>query len=107
MSLICVDAQNQLGLTSGIHFANPVPEEYSIPKAKMDRVIDEAVKTAAAEGFHGSDNTPFILAKIKELTGGTSIPANRALIESNVQRATKVAVELMKLEEAHRKPEHR
>ncbi|GAM34066.1 hypothetical protein TCE0_015r01406 [Talaromyces pinophilus] len=100
-------AQNQLGLTSGIHFANPVPEEYSIPKAEMDRVIDEAVKTAAAEGFHGSDNTPFILAKIKELTGGTSIPANRALIESNVQRATKVAVELMKLEEAHRKPEHR
>lgn len=73
----------------------------------MDRVIDEAVKTAAAEGFHGSDNTPFILAKIKELTGGTSIPANRALIESNVQRATNVAVELMKLEQVHRKPELR
>lgn len=73
----------------------------------MDRVIDEAVKTAAAEGYHGSDNTPFILAKIKELTAGSSIPANRALIESNVQRATKVAVELMKLEEAHKKPEHR
>ncbi|EEA28081.1 hypothetical protein TMatcc_003615 [Talaromyces marneffei ATCC 18224] len=100
-------AQNQLGLTSGIHFANPVPEEFSIPKTEMDRVIDEAVKTAAAEGFHGSDNTPFILAKIKELTGGTSIPANRALIESNVQRATNVAVELMKLEQVHRKPEHR
>ncbi|EED23551.1 IdgA domain protein [Talaromyces stipitatus ATCC 10500] len=100
-------AQNQLGLTSGIHFANPIPEKYSIPKAEMDRVIDEAVRTAAAEGFHGSDNTPFILAKIKELTGGSSIPANRALIESNVQRATKVAVELMKLERAHKHPEYR
>lgn len=94
-------------MTSGIHFANPVPEKYSIPKADMDRVIDEAVRTAAAEGFHGSDNTPFILAKIKELTGGSSIPANRALIESNVQRATKVAVELMKLEQAHKEPKHR
>lgn len=95
-------AQNQLGLTSGIHFANPVPEEYSIPRAEIDQAINEAVKAAEAGGFTGSDNTPFILAKIKELTGGNSIPANRALIESNVTRATKVAVELMKFEESHR-----
>jgi pseudouridylate synthase / pseudouridine kinase len=84
-----------------------VPEEYSIPKAKMDKIIDEAVEAANAEGFRGSDNTPFILAKIKELSGGDSIPANRALIESNVKRATKVAVELAKLEEAQKGSEHR
>ncbi|OKL55611.1 hypothetical protein UA08_09068 [Talaromyces atroroseus] len=100
-------AQNKLGLNAGIHFANPVPEEYSIPKAKMDRLIDEAVEAANAEGFRGSDYTPFILAKIKELSGGDSIPANRALIESNVKRATKVAVELAKLEEAQNGSEHR
>ena len=64
----------------------------------MDKTIDEAVREAAEKGFHGHANTPFILAKIKELTGGKSIPANRALIESNVARATKVAVELRKLQ---------
>lgn len=105
--LTLLDAQDKLGLTSGILFANPIPEQYSIPAAKMEIAIDEAVKSAAANGFHGSDNTPFILAKIKELTGGSSIPANRALIESNVQRATKVAVELSKLEGSHGNPDNR
>lgn len=87
---------------SGISFANPIPAQHSIPKEEMDRVIAEAVRLAAAEGAHGSDNTPFVLGKIKELTSGRSVVANRALIESNVQRATKVAIELSKLEMAHR-----
>jgi pseudouridine-5'-phosphate glycosidase/pseudouridine kinase len=76
--------------------------EYSIPKADMDRIIEEALRLADAEGYHGSDNTPFVLAKIKELSGGSSLPANRALVESNVKRATKVAVELAKLEQSDR-----
>lgn len=97
-------AQNQLGLSSGIHFANPVPEEFSFPKAEMDTIIDEAVRLADAEGFQGSDNTPFVLNKIKELSGGKSVTANRALIESNVTRAAKVAAELAKLEQTHTGP---
>lgn len=68
----------------------------------MDAVIEEAVRLADVEGYHGSDNTPFVLAKIKELSGGRSVIANRALIESNVERATRVAVELAKLEELDR-----
>lgn len=99
---IIVDAQSKLPVSSGIHFANPVPLEYSVPKAEMDRVIEEAVRLADVEGYRGSDNTPFVLAKIKELSGGSSVTANRALIESNVQRATKVAVELAKLEDMDR-----
>ncbi|KAL1982996.1 hypothetical protein VTN96DRAFT_611 [Rasamsonia emersonii] len=94
-------AQSQLPLSSGIHFANPVPEQHSIPKSEMDEVIKEALRLADVEGFHGSDNTPFVLSKIKELTGGKSVAANRALVESNVRRATRVAVELAKLEQAH------
>ena len=66
--------------------------------AEMDSIIDEAIRLAETEGAHGSDNTPFILSKIKELSGGKSIAANEALIESNVQRGTRVAVELAKLE---------
>jgi len=66
----------------------------------MDKIIEEALRLADEQGFKGSDNTPFVLAKIKELSGGRSVAANRALVESNVARATKVAVELAKLEES-------
>lgn len=64
----------------------------------MDTVIEEAIRQANASGITGKDNTPFVLAKIKELTQGASIPANRALIESNVRRAAIVARELAILE---------
>lgn len=64
----------------------------------MDVVIAEALRQADASAVSGKDNTPFVLNKIKELTKGKSIPANRALIESNVKRASIVARELAILE---------
>lgn len=79
-----------------------MPAEQSIPKGEMDTIIEEAIRLAEVEGYRGSDNTPFVLAKIKELSGGKSVIANRALVEANVKRATKVAVELAKLEQADR-----
>ena len=85
-------------IKSGLHFANPVPVESAIPKAEMDIVIEEALKQANAQGISGKDNTPFVLAKVKELTKGKSIPANRALIESNVKRSAIIARELSILE---------
>ncbi|KAF4184517.1 hypothetical protein CNMCM7927_007777 [Aspergillus lentulus] len=95
-------AQSKLPVNSGIHFANPVPAEQSIPRGEMDTIIEEAIRLAEVEGYRGSDNTPFVLAKIKELSGGKSVIANSALVEANVKRATKVAVELSKLEQADR-----
>lgn len=92
-----LDAQESLGIKSGLLFANPIPEQFSIPLAEMNITINEAIREAAEKGITGHANTPFILAKIKDLTGGKSIPANRALIESNVTRAARVAVELEKL----------
>ncbi|PVH69417.1 hypothetical protein DL98DRAFT_578370 [Cadophora sp. DSE1049] len=82
------------GMHSGLLFANPIPVEFSIPKAEIDIAINQAVKEAAEQGFHGHANTPFILARIKDLTKGNSLPANKALIESNVAMAARVAVEL-------------
>jgi pseudouridine-5'-phosphate glycosidase/pseudouridine kinase len=64
----------------------------------MDVIIEEALQQAKAANISGKDNTPFVLNKIKELSKGKSIPANRALIESNVRRATIVARELAVLE---------
>jgi hypothetical protein len=80
----------------GMLFANPIPEEFSMQKAEIDNAINQAVHEAADQGFHGHANTPFILSRIKELTHGSSILANSALIGSNVAMAAKVAVELSK-----------
>ena len=84
-------------LHSGLLFANPVPAEHSIPKAEMDAIISQALADADAAGSMGSDNTPFILRRIREITQGGSVAANRALIESNVTRGTRVAVEMSKI----------
>ncbi|KAB8263776.1 Indigoidine synthase A like protein-domain-containing protein [Aspergillus pseudonomiae] len=94
-------AQLKLPVSSGMHFANPVPVQQSIPKNEMDDIIEEAIRLAEVEGHQGSDNTPFVLSKIKQLSGGKSVTANRALVEANVQRATRVAVELSKLEQSN------
>jgi pseudouridine-5'-phosphate glycosidase/pseudouridine kinase len=77
-----------------MHFANPIPEDAAIPKETMDSIIAEALRQADAANISGKNNTPYVLNKIKELTEGKSIPANRALIESNVRRATIIAREL-------------
>ncbi|PYH84914.1 putative carbohydrate kinase [Aspergillus uvarum CBS 121591] len=92
------DAQTQIPISSGILLANPVSLEHSIARSEMDGIIDEAIRLAEVEGHQGSDNTPFVLAKIKDLSGGKSVIANRALVEANVERAAKVALELSKLE---------
>ena len=60
----------------------------------MDSVIAQALREAEASGAFGKDNTPFVLNRIREITGGGSVTANRALVESNVARGTKVAVHL-------------
>ncbi|KMU83437.1 carbohydrate kinase [Coccidioides immitis H538.4] len=75
-----------------------VPEKHSFLKAEMDAIIAKAVELSHIEGIHGSDNTPYVLAKIKELSGGRSVETNRALVECNVEIGTKVAIELGKLE---------
>ncbi|KAI9645475.1 hypothetical protein NHQ30_006214 [Ciborinia camelliae] len=90
-------AQDFYKTASGFHFANPIPEQFSLPKSEIDHAINQAVQDAAEQGIHGHANTPFILARIKELTKGTSVAANRALIESNIKMATRVAVELSRL----------
>jgi len=64
----------------------------------MDTVIAEAITQATAAGASGKDNTPFILAKISELTSGKSLLANRSLIASNVLKGALVAKELVALE---------
>ncbi|KAK2750638.1 hypothetical protein FQN57_002709 [Myotisia sp. PD_48] len=91
-------AQSQLQLSSGLLFTNPIPEIHSFPKPEMDAIIAQAIELAHLEGVHGSENTPFVLAQIEELSRGRSVTANKALVENNVERGTRVAIELAKLE---------
>lgn len=64
----------------------------------MDDFIAQALEEAERRGINGSNNTPFVLDKIRELTHGATLTANRTLVEENVIRGTKVAVELATLE---------
>ncbi|KAK5055904.1 hypothetical protein LTR84_012454 [Exophiala bonariae] len=93
-----VYAQSALGLQSGFLFANPVPEDSAMVKEEIDSIISAAVAESQEKGISGNANTPYILKRIRELSEGRSIKANTALVEGNVIRGTKVAVELAKLE---------
>jgi len=83
-----------LGLKSGIVIANPVPEEYALSMEYMNEVIEEAVRAAEKEGIKGKKLTPYLLNKIKELTGGKSLQANIELVKNNARVAAKIAYEL-------------
>lgn len=93
-----IHAHSQLQLQSGLHFANPIPAKHSVPLVEMELAISQALQQATDAGATGSASTPFILAKIKELTGNKSSQANVALVEANVIRGTKVAVALRNLD---------
>ncbi|MBQ7521145.1 MAG: pseudouridine-5'-phosphate glycosidase [Clostridia bacterium] len=89
-----------LGLQGGILVANPIPEEYSMDPEIINRAIDQAVREAEEQGIHGKESTPFLLARIKDLTGGDSLDANIQLVYNNARLAARTAVELSKLNQA-------
>lgn len=91
------EAQRGSGLHTGMLVANPIPEEYSMDHEAINRAIDEAVREAAEKGVHGKETTPFLLAKIKEITGGDSLDANIQLVYNNARVAAQIAVELCDL----------
>ena len=89
-------AQRELGLKGGMLVTNPIPEEYSMDKAVIDAAIEQALKEAAEAGIKGKEATPFLLAKVVELTGGDSLDSNIQLVLNNARLAAKTAVELAK-----------
>ena len=90
-------ASGALGFPAGMLVTNPIPEEYSMDGAVINAAIDRAVAEAAEQGIHGKETTPFLLAKIKELTGGDSLDSNIQLVFNNARLAARTAVELSKL----------
>ena len=90
-------ASQDMGLKGGMLVTNPIPEEFSMDPAVINKAIDEAVAEARAQGIHGKETTPFLLARIKDITGGDSLDSNIQLVFNNARLAAKTAAELCRL----------
>ena len=84
-------------LVGGVLITNPVDDDHSIPEEKIGLVIEEAINEMEVKGIKGKDETPFLLSKIVELTGGKSLETNIALILSNATLGAKIAIEYSNL----------
>jgi pseudouridine-5'-phosphate glycosidase len=86
-----------LGIAGGISIANPIPVAAEIPAATIERAIEEAVREMTTRKIAGKEATPFMLAKVNEITGGDSLTANIALVENNARLAAEIAVAYARL----------
>ena len=84
-------AKMDCGLKGGMLVTNPIPEEFSMPKEVIDKAIDQALREMDEAGIHGKQCTPFLLAKVKDLTGGESLASNIQLVLNNARLAAKTA----------------
>lgn len=84
-------AQQEMGLGGGMLVTNPIPEEYSMDPARINAAIDQAVADSQRLGIHGKEVTPYLLARVKELTGGDSLDANIQLVLNNALLAARTA----------------
>jgi pseudouridylate synthase len=81
------------GLHGGVVIANPIAPEHAMPRARVDAAIEQALAEAAAQGIKGKASTPYLLARVSELTGGDSLASNVALVLANAGLAARVAVD--------------
>lgn len=86
-----------LKLKGGALIANPIPEEYSMDSDFITKVIEDAVVEAEDKGIKGKDTTPFLLGKVKDITGGDSLDSNIQLVYNNAKLAAQVACAYMNL----------
>lgn len=89
-------AQRGMGLKTGMLVTNPIPAEYAMDKAAIDAAIEQALRELREQGVHGKETTPFLLARVVELTGGDSLESNIQLVLNNARLASKTAAALCK-----------
>ena len=92
-----IKAKRDLKLDGGVLITNPIPEKYSMDPEVINKAIDEAVKEMDAQGIKGKDCTPYLLAKIAEITGGSSLDSNIQLVYNNAAVGAEIAKELCNL----------
>lgn len=84
----------QLGLKGGVVVSNPVPLDAAMAPDEIDAIIHQALQEAQQQAVTGKQVTPFLLARIKELTGGRSLATNIALVKHNALVGARLAVAL-------------
>lgn len=94
---LSLKAKWDLGLKGGMVVANPIEEQYQMDYDTITQAIEKALKEADENGIKGKESTPFLLSKVKEITGGDSLEANIMLVYNNALLGAKIAVELSKL----------
>ncbi len=90
-------AQRGLDYPGGMLVTNPIPEKYAMDKDVIDAAIEQALASAKADGIHGKETTPYLLAKVVELTGGESLESNIQLVLNNAAVAARTAACLAEL----------
>ena len=84
-------AKMEMGLKGGMLVTNPIPEEYSMDPDRINAAIDQAIAECNEKGIKGKDTTPFLLARIKDITGGDSLDSNIQLVLNNARLAARTA----------------
>ena len=86
--------QDQLGDATGMLIANPIPEAAALGNEIVEQAITEALLAAEKDAVAGAAVTPYLLARLAEITEGASLEANIALVENNVRLAAEIACSL-------------
>ena len=86
-----VTAQRDMGYPGGMLITNPIPHQYAMPKDVIDAAINQALAEAKEQGVKGKATTPFLLARVCELTGGESLKSNIKLVLNNVALGAQIA----------------
>ena len=89
-------AQQDMGLGGGMLVTNPIPEEYSMDPAVINAAIDQAIAECQEKGIHGKETTPFLLARVAQITGGNSLASNIRLVYNNAKVAAQTAAAMAK-----------
>lgn len=92
-----IHALKQLKLKSGVLIGVPIPEVYAADKNTIKMAIEQAYQEAYKKGIEGKEVTPFLLAAIAKITGGSSLNSNMALIKNNAKVAAEIACALRKM----------
>lgn len=86
------------GIQGGVVIANPIPKSHAMNRESVEQAIEQAIHDADAQGIKGKALTPFLLARVEQLTAGVSLRANQALVTSNVELAARIAAAYAALE---------
>ncbi|CAI9091664.1 OLC1v1026739C1 [Oldenlandia corymbosa var. corymbosa] len=95
-----IDGNLKLNLQSGILIAVPIPQEHSASGNMIESAIQQAMRECRERRVTGSAKTPFLLARVNELTRGASLSANIVLVKNNAVIGAQAAIALAELRRA-------